>query len=103
MPGGPNSNVTDPATTPPPMTRSSSATPVGSGRAASVETSHRGTAAGAAGAPGGLGARAGSKVFHSPHDGHRPTQRGEDAAQSAQRKKASARAREPVAVAMAAR
>ena len=31
IPGGPKSNVTEPATTPPPMTRSSSLTPVGSG------------------------------------------------------------------------
>ena len=46
MPGGPKSNVTEPATTPPPMTRSSSLTPVGSGCMASVETSARASAGG---------------------------------------------------------
>ena len=46
MPGGPNSSVTEPATTPPPMTRSSSLTPVGSGWMPSVETSTSASAGG---------------------------------------------------------
>ena len=50
MPGGPNSSVTEPATTPPPMTRSTSLTPVGSGRVPSVDTSTRASA----GAPSAL-------------------------------------------------
>ena len=53
MPGGPNSSVTEPATTPPPMTRSSSLTPVASGCMASVETSASASAGGpSAGADG---------------------------------------------------
>ncbi len=45
MPGGPKRSVTDPPTTPPPRTRSSSLTPVGKGWAASLETSRSATAA----------------------------------------------------------
>ena len=51
MPGGPNSSVTEPATTPPPMTRSSSLTPVGSGWMASVDTSASGSAGGPSAGP----------------------------------------------------
>ena len=79
MPGGPNRSVTEPPTTPPPMTRSSSLTPVGSGRAPSVETSRSATA-GAVSAIIVLPGRctrtdAGPRVFHSPQFPHRPTQR----------------------------
>ena len=80
MPGGPNRSVTEPPTTPPPITRSSSLTPVGSGRAPSVETSRSATAEGA-----GLPSRPGRPVHpdgrrqlsHSPQVPHRPTQRSE--------------------------
>ena len=79
MPGGPNKRVTEPPTTPPPMTRSSSLTPVGSGRAPSVETSRSSTAGvgSTAGARPGRCTRtdAGPSVFHSPQFPQRPTQR----------------------------
>ncbi len=88
MPGGPNSSVTEPATTPPPMTRSSSLTPVASGCMASVETS----ASANAGGPsvcraGALPVRtgAGPSVFHSPQAGQRPAQRNEVAVHAEQR------------------
>ena len=103
IPGGPKSKVTEPATTPPPMTRSSSLTPVGSGCVPSVETS----ASANAGGPGDRldrlcrnGPGAGPSVFHSPQAGHRPAQRSEVASQVAQMN--PSRARERGAVAMAA-
>ena len=83
MPGGPNSRVTEPPTTPPPMTRSSSLTPVGMGHAPVVETSARGTAPArnAPATPTRRGTRSdvgtAANVFHSPHAGQRPTQRNE--------------------------
>ena len=88
MPGGPNSNVTEPATTPPPMTRSSSLTPVGNGWMASVETSASASAGGPSAAPFSRPPRrtgAGPSVFHSPQAEQRPAQRREVAAQAAQR------------------
>ncbi len=82
MPGGPNSKVTEPPTTPPPMTRSSSLTPVGMGRAAVAETPASETAPSPRSAPTTPARRetrpcAGSaaSVFHSPQAGQRPTQR----------------------------
>ena len=84
MPGGPKSSVTEPATTPPPMTRSSSLTPVASGCMASVETSASANAGGpSAGADRAPARRtgAGPSVFHSPQAGHRPAQRNEVAVQ----------------------
>ncbi len=71
-PGGPKSRVTEPATTPPPMTRSSSPTPVGSGCMASVETSASANAGGPCGRlDWALPERAGAgpSVFHSPQAG----------------------------------
>ena len=105
MPGGPNSSVTEPATTPPPMTRSTSLTPVGSGRVPSVDTS---TSA-SAGGPSALAdfelparrAGAGPSVFHSPQAGQRPDHCSEVASQDAQRNAPPSRARERGAVAMA--
>ncbi len=93
MPGGPKSSVTEPATTPPPRTRSSSPTPVGRGRAPSVDTSRSGTGAAcrAARAPGRV--VAGANVFHSPQLGQRPTHRSEVAAQAAHENSTSERAR----------
>ncbi len=87
MPGGPKRSVTDPLTTPPPMTRSSSLTPVGNGCAASVETSH---SAWAGVRPLGAGrgrerASATASVFHSPQLGQRPTQRKDVVPQASQR------------------
>jgi hypothetical protein len=69
------------------MTRSSSLTPVGSGRAPSVEMS----ASAIAGAPSPLGSAParvrtdGANVFHAPQLGQRPTQRSEVASQAVQR------------------
>ena len=89
MPGGPNNKVTEPATTPPPRTRSSSLTPVGSGCAPAVEMSASATAeAPAATAPARAapaGTDDGPNVFHSPQLGQRPTQRSEVASQAVQR------------------
>ncbi len=107
MPGGPKTSVTEPATTPPPSTRSSSPTPVGSGFAPSVDTAHSATggARGTAPAPDRARALGGAEanVFHSPQLGHRPTQRSEVAAQAVQRKRTSERARAVARLAMAAR
>ena len=85
MPGGPNSRVTEPATTPPPRTRSSSPTPVASGACAlrrDVGQGH-GRLGATRRAPGRTGA--GPKVFHSPQVGQRPTQRSEVAPHAVQR------------------
>ena len=89
MPGGPKTSVTDPPTTPPPRTRSSSLTPVDRGRAASLDTSRSATAdvttAPAAPAPGRVTRTgAGPNVFHSAHCAHRPTQRREVVPHTAQ-------------------
>ena len=101
--GGPNSNVTEPATTPPPMTRSSSLTPVANGCMASVETSASARAGGPAGrhAEPGRRAGAGPSVFHSPQAGQRPAQRNEVAVHAEHRKAPSPRGGERGAVAMA--
>ena len=87
IPGGPNRSVTEPATTPPPMTRSSSLTPVGSGWMASIDTSASGRAGGPSAGPALPRGRtgAGPKVFHSPQAGQRPAQRSEVAVHAAQR------------------
>ena len=83
MPGGPNSRVTEPPTTPPPMTRSSSLTPVGIGRAAVGRDFGEGDGAVPRARPRGPAGAArtdvgtAASVFHSPHAGQRPTQRNE--------------------------
>ena len=108
IPGGPNSSVTEPATTPPPMTRSSSLTPVARGWVPSVETSASGSAGTVSTGPAFFDppARrtgAGPSVFHSPQAGQRPVQRNEVAVQAEQRNApspASARGRERGAEAM---
>jgi hypothetical protein len=82
IPGGPNKRVTEPPTTPPAMTRSSSLTPVGSGCAPSTGTARSGTAR-AMFVTGGEAAT-GPKVFHSPQFWQRPTQRGEVVSHAAQ-------------------
>ena len=108
MPGGPNSSVTEPATTPPPMTRSSSLTPVGSGCMASVETS----ASGSAGAPSAgpcleparrTGAGPERVPLAAGGAAPRPAQRGRGARGTEVAPSASARARVRGVVAMAAR
>src|SRR3954452_9837729 len=74
MPGSPPSSVTEPGTTPPPSTRSSSDTPVERVDQASTSTSVIGTA-GDSGAPtAGADAsrRSSSRVFQPPQEGHRP-------------------------------
>ena len=108
IPGGPKSSVTEPATTPPPMTRSSSLTPVARGWVPSVETSASGSAATVSTGPAFFDppARrtgAGPSVFHSPQAGQRPVQRNDVAVQAEQRNApspASARGRERGAEAM---
>ena len=82
MPGSPTRRVTDPGTTPPPSTRSSSANSVGSGAAAPDRTAPIGTGTSpgptsAAAAARATGAATSSSVPHSPHVGQRPNQRGD--------------------------
>ncbi len=83
MPGGPNNKVTEPPTTPPAKTRSTSLTPVGNGCAPSVGTARKGTARAVLAVAVGVEAGTGPKVFHSPQDGQRPTQRGKVVSQAA--------------------
>src|SRR5439155_27273506 len=80
-PGSPESRLTEPATNPPPRTRSSSPTPVGRRPSTAGPTSDTGTAVGAEfGAARRTGVARDSTssiiVFHSPQPGQRPTQRG---------------------------
>ncbi len=105
IPGGPKTSVTEPATTPPPMTRSSSLTPVGSGWVASVGTSDRARAGDPSARPDRERERrtgAGPSVFHSPQAGQRPAQRSEVASHEAHTKPPSARVRGRGTEAMAA-
>ena len=78
-PGSPPSSVTEPGTTPPPSTRSSSATPVGIGSTPSIGTSPIGragsTTAPIATAAGGASTSS-TIVFHSPQPSHRPAHLG---------------------------
>ena len=85
IPGSPPSSTTDPATSPPPRTRSSSPIPTGR-RSSRVARRRHGTAGRArrpAGTTADAGARRGSsrttvstRVFHSPQVRHWPSQRG---------------------------
>ena len=77
IPGEPPSSTSEPGTSPPPSTMSSSPMAVLRRGARSALTSRRGT--GRAVGPDGrarrgppLGARSSTSVFHSPHDGHWP-------------------------------
>src|SRR4051794_3835525 len=75
MPGSPPTSVTEPGTTPPPRTRSSSGTPVDRVAHPATSTSEIGTA-GVSG-PGGTGGadvsrRSSSSVLHALQDGHLP-------------------------------
>jgi hypothetical protein len=67
------------------MTRSSSLTPVGSGRAPSVEMSASATAGAPSPAAPARARSDGPNVFHAPQLGQRPTQRWEVASQAVQR------------------
>ena len=81
-------SVTEPATTPPPMTRSSSLTPVASGWMASVETSASASAGGPSAGPGrGAAAahRGGTERVPLAAGGARPAQRSDVASHAAQR------------------
>jgi hypothetical protein len=77
MPGEPPSRTSEPGTSPPPRTMSSSPIPVPSRGARSALTSRRrtgrstGPVARAVRAPG-PGARSSTSVFQSPHEGHWP-------------------------------
>src|SRR5262249_3795499 len=88
-PGSPASSTTEPGTSPPPSTRSSSPTPVGRARASSGSSSPIGlafcrTAAARAGAVL-IGAANWATLPQAWHSGQRPNQRGAVAPHSAQR------------------
>ncbi len=88
MPGSPASSVTDPATSPPCSTRSSSPTPVGIGAAARASTSPIGTGpstATRASVPVDASAAASASVPQASHSGQRPSQRGVSHPHSEQR------------------
>src|SRR5690606_35014641 len=78
MPGSPPISTTDPGTTPPPSTRSSSAMPVRLrlSREGSTSLSRRTAARAASSGVGGAGA-SGTRLFHAWHDGQRPSHRGD--------------------------
>ena len=86
IPGSPPSNVTEPGTTPPPSTRSSSLSPVVTGRLTSGSMSAIEQAGAAAGPMIGTSARATSStsVFHCPHELHWPAHLGCAVPQSVQ-------------------
>ena len=102
MPGSPPTSTTEPGTTPPPSTKSNSPRPVGQRVVSPDSTSRRRTGAAAAARCGGAPSRrrsartraAGSSasVFHAPHAGHCPCQRGDSLPQSVQKKAVFARA-----------
>src|SRR5512137_1386161 len=74
MPGSPPTSTVAPRMRPPPSTRFSSAMPLSIRRPAVFSIAARGTAV--AGAPAGRGGLAGAssvKLFHAPHEGHRPS------------------------------
>ena len=88
MPGSPPMSSADPGTMPPPVTRSSSATPVekrGASRLVPLRLSSATTRPPllrVSPEPGGAIASVSSRsVFHSPHAAHLPAQRGERAPQ----------------------
>jgi hypothetical protein len=88
MPGSPPINVTEPATRPPPITRSSSVEPVASRgdstRACAAneeDTSLEGPATDRADLRALVEAASASKVFHSPQPAHCPCHFGADAPQ----------------------
>ena len=90
IPGSPPSKVTEPGTRPPESTRSNSSTPVGTAAASATSTEARGTGMAPRSrsptARSSEPSRASStRVFHSPHVGHRPTHRAEMEPQSRQR------------------
>src|SRR5262245_59752470 len=102
LPGSPPTRMIEPATTPPPSTRSSSASPVLARFAAATSTSASGRGprdapalpSGAqrarddfAAAPAlGFAAGASAAVFHAPHEGQRPNQRGSSLPHAEQKK-----------------
>ena len=80
IPGSPPSRVTEPGTRPPESTRSNSSTPVGTAAASDTSTDDNGT--GMVERPRASTAwtsdpswASSTRVFHSPHVGHRPAQR----------------------------
>src|SRR5690349_21079421 len=81
MPGSPPTSSTEPRTKPPPVTRSSSATPEGR-RGASCASPASGSSANSRPLPGlrperlvGATAPSSTSVFHSPQASHLPCQR----------------------------
>ncbi len=79
IPGSPPISTSEPGTSPPPSTRSSSPMPVGRRSCAASRSSARRGASGAG--PSGarraaVGGVSSATVPHSPHDGQRPSQRG---------------------------
>jgi hypothetical protein len=98
MPGDPPSSTSEPGTSPPPSTRSSSPMPVSSRACFSAATSasrvgRPAAARGAAARPfaTGLPRVSSISVFHSLQPGHCPIQRGVSAAQAEQTKTVDAR------------
>ena len=98
MPGDPPSSTSEPGTSPPPSTRSSSPMPVSSRACFSAATSasrvgRPAAARGAAARPfaTGLPRVSSVSVFHSLQPGHCPIQRGVSAAQAEQTKTVDAR------------
>src|SRR5581483_3395356 len=90
MPGSPPTSVTDPGTSPPLSTRSSSPRPVE--RAVAVEWSTSPSSCGSVRGPAGRRSRvdatastSSTNVFHSPHVGHFPAHRNAVAPQSVHR------------------
>ncbi len=89
IPGSPPSRVTEPATSPPPSTRSSSGTPVGrldaavGSTAASAMTGAGVVASGSPLTPGPP-ERCSTRLDHAPHSGQRPSHFGAWASHSAQ-------------------
>ncbi len=74
-PGSPPTSTSDPGTSPPPSTRSSSPSPVGMRAARSVGTSDSGRTSALITAclrPGAARTTSSTSVFHSPHSVHRP-------------------------------
>ena len=99
IPGEPPSSTSDPGTSPPPSTRSSSPIPVASRATRSAATSASRTgrtapatrAAAAAAGPARASRRSSTSVFHAPQPGQRPCHFVASAAQAEQMKTVAGR------------
>src|SRR5678816_3057303 len=88
MPGSPPTSTTEPATRPPPRTRSSPGRLVSRRPSGRAETSDRGRTPGPSIRPAAAveDRTSSTKEFHSPHSGQRPSHFGDDAPQDWQAK-----------------